>query len=77
MEAISQPKEQRKRKRHEGETNSIRKRSKRNKDPSGRDVVDKLDMLIEQYRSKFSQPKPETFDAEKQGSKKLRRWFQA
>ncbi|OMO75597.1 hypothetical protein COLO4_26001 [Corchorus olitorius] len=50
---------------------------KRNKNPSGREVVDKLDMLIEQYRSKFSQPKSETPDAEKQGSKKLRRWFQA
>ncbi|XVE93696.1 hypothetical protein REPUB_Repub01dG0216400 [Reevesia pubescens] len=64
-------------KRQEGETNSKRKRPIRNKNPSGRDVVDKLYMLIEQYRSKFSQPKSETPDAEKQGSKKLRMWFQA
>ncbi|XWS40072.1 hypothetical protein CRYUN_Cryun18bG0109000 [Craigia yunnanensis] len=80
QEAVLQPKErmrQEQTKWQEGETNSKRKRSKRNKDPSGRDVVDKLDMLIEQYRSKFSQPKSETPDAEKQGSKKLRRWFQA
>ncbi|XVE67017.1 hypothetical protein DITRI_Ditri08aG0126400 [Diplodiscus trichospermus] len=72
-EAVLQPKERTR----QGETNSKRKRSKGNKDPSGRDAVDKLDMLIEQYRSKFSQPKSETPDAEKQGSKKLRRWFQA
>ncbi|KAA3454213.1 RNA-binding protein 28 isoform X1 [Gossypium australe] len=80
VKAISHPKErkrQEKAKSEEGETNLKRKRSKRNKDPSGRDVVDKLDMLIEQYRSKFSQPKSGTPDAEKQGSKKLRRWFQA
>ncbi|XWS54955.1 hypothetical protein CRYUN_Cryun10bG0133800 [Craigia yunnanensis] len=80
VEAVLQLKERTRQeptKRQEGETNSKRKRSKRNKDPSGRDVVDKLDMLIEQYRSKFSQPKSETPDAEKQGSKKLRRWFQA
>ncbi|KAG8473677.1 hypothetical protein CXB51_035518 [Gossypium anomalum] len=78
--AVSHPKErtrQEKAKPEEGETNLKRKRPKRNKDPSGRDVVDKLDMLIEQYRSKFSQPKSGTPDAEKQGSKKLRRWFQA
>ncbi|GMI88149.1 hypothetical protein like AT2G21440 [Hibiscus trionum] len=79
VEAVSQPKErtrQEKAKREDGETNSKRKRPRRNKDPSGRDVVDKLDMLIEQYRSKFSQPKS-TPEAKKQGSKKLRRWFQA
>ncbi|KAE8667398.1 Alpha/beta-Hydrolases superfamily protein [Hibiscus syriacus] len=79
VEAIAQPKErtrQVKAKREEGEANSKRKRPGRNKDPSGRDVVDKLDMLIEQYRSKFSHPKS-TPEAEKQGSKKLRRWFQA
>ncbi|XP_039006896.1 RNA-binding protein 28-like isoform X2 [Hibiscus syriacus] len=78
-EAVPQPKERTqegKAKREEGETNSKRKRPRRNKDPSGRDVLDKLDMLIEQYRSKFSQPKSAP-EAEKQGSKKLRRWFQA
>ncbi|XWS67858.1 hypothetical protein CRYUN_Cryun04dG0041000 [Craigia yunnanensis] len=80
VETVLQPKERMPKeqaKQREGETSSKGKRSKRNKDPSGRDVVDKLDMLIEQYRSKFSQPKSETSDAEKQGSKKLRRWFQA
>ncbi|XP_022726046.1 RNA-binding protein 28-like isoform X2 [Durio zibethinus] len=80
VEAVLQPKERTPKEqanRQEGKTNSKRKRSKRNKDPSGRDVVDKLDMLIEQYRSKFSQQKSKTSDAEKQGSKKIRRWFQA
>ncbi|XP_007042088.2 PREDICTED: RNA-binding protein 28 [Theobroma cacao] len=80
MEAVLQPKErmpQQQAKQQEGEKSSKRKRSQKKKNPSGRDVVDKLDMLIEQYRSKFSQPKSETAAAEKQGSKKLRRWFQA
>ncbi|XVF67767.1 hypothetical protein PTKIN_Ptkin10aG0148600 [Pterospermum kingtungense] len=78
VEAVLQLKErQEQTKQREGETNSKRKRPKRNKEPSGRDVVDKLDMLIEQYRSKFSQPKSETPGTEKQGSKRLRRWFQA
>ncbi|KAE8729147.1 epoxide hydrolase 2-like [Hibiscus syriacus] len=78
VEAIPQPKERTRQvhaKREEGEANSKGKRPRRNKDPSGRDVVDKLDMLIEQYRSKFSRPKS-TPEAEKQCSKKLRRWFQ-
>lgn len=38
----------------EGGENMMRRRS-RNKDPVGRDVTDKLDMLIEKYRSTFSQ----------------------
>lgn len=74
VEAVSQSKErtrQEQKQRLEGERNTKRKRSKQNKNPSG-EVVDKLDMLIEQYRSKFSQPK-----SGKQDSKKLRRWFQA
>ncbi|KAF5727175.1 putative RNA-binding family protein [Tripterygium wilfordii] len=49
------------------------KKAKKNKDPLGRDAVDKLDMLIAQYRSKFSQQSSEKTD--KQGSK-LRKWFQ-
>lgn len=80
VKAVSHRKErtrQEKAKPEERETNLKRTRPKRNKDPSGRDVGDKLDMLIEQYRSKFSQPRSGTPDAEKQGSKKLRRWFQA
>ncbi|XP_021286016.1 RNA-binding protein 28 [Herrania umbratica] len=80
IEAVLQPKErmpQQQAKQQEGEKSSKRKRSQKNKTQSGRDVVDKLDTLIEQYRSKFSQPKSETPGAEKQASKKLRRWFQA
>lgn len=52
-----------------------RKRSKKNKDPLGRDVVDKLDVLIEQYRSKFSNLNKS--DGEKQGSVQLKRWFES
>ncbi|CAN6686052.1 unnamed protein product [Malus baccata var. baccata] len=60
-----------------GETETRRKRPKKNKDPLGRDVGDKLDMLIEQYRSKYSQRSSAQTDGEKQGSKKLRKWFQS
>ncbi|KAH9602356.1 hypothetical protein KSS87_020021 [Heliosperma pusillum] len=52
-------------------------RRKKNKEPVGRDVVDKLDNLIEQYKSKFSQ-KTDDSDANKQGSKQqIKRWFQS
>ncbi|CAN1234828.1 RNA-binding protein 28 [Linum perenne] len=44
-----------------------RKRPKKNKDQ------DKLDLLIEQYRTKFSKPK----NAENQQKKPLKRWFQS
>lgn len=53
----------------------IRKKSKRNSDPLGRDVVDKLDTLIEQYRSKFARRSTDPTDHEKRGSKQIRRWF--
>ncbi|CAB4320502.1 unnamed protein product [Prunus armeniaca] len=53
-----------------------RKKSKKNKGPLGRDVTDKLDMLIEQYGSKYSQQSTVRTDGVKQGSRKLRKWFQ-
>ncbi|VVA31521.1 Hypothetical predicted protein [Prunus dulcis] len=53
-----------------------RKRPKKNKDPLGRDVTDKLDTLIDQYRSKYSQRSSVQTDGEKQGSRKLSKWFQ-
>ncbi|CAL8176035.1 unnamed protein product [Prunus armeniaca] len=53
-----------------------RKKSKKNKGPLGRDVTDKLGMLIEQYRSKYSQQSTVRPDGVKQGSRKLRKWFQ-
>ncbi|XP_019183951.1 PREDICTED: RNA-binding protein 28-like [Ipomoea nil] len=53
------------------------KKGKKNKDPLGRDVVDKLDVLIEQYRSKFSKASSDQTDGNKHGSKRLRRWFQS
>lgn len=53
------------------------KKRKKNTDPVGRDVVDKLDVLIEQYRSKFSKGGSDQTDGNKQCSKKLRRWFQS
>ncbi|KAL8138862.1 hypothetical protein V2J09_004863 [Rumex salicifolius] len=50
----------------------------KNKEPLGRDTVDKLDLLIEQYRSKFSRRSSDKATGEKQtgGSKQIRRWFQ-
>ncbi|XP_050232696.1 uncharacterized protein LOC126681245 isoform X2 [Mercurialis annua] len=62
---------------NQGEQQEREKRSKRNKEPVGRDVVDKLDMLIEQYRSKFSNQRPEKLDGEKQANKPTKRWFQS
>lgn len=54
----------------------IRKRSKKS-DPVGRDTVDKLDMLIEQYRTKFTGNSSAQPDGKKQGSKNLKRWFES
>lgn len=54
-----------------------RKRPKKNKDSVGKDTVDKLDMLIEQYRSKFSHKGSQGNDGEKKQSKQLRKWFQS
>ncbi|ONH91129.1 hypothetical protein PRUPE_8G095100 [Prunus persica] len=60
-----------------GEENvTRRKRPKKNKDPLGRDVTDKLDTLIEQYRSNYSQRSSVQTDGEKQGSRNLSKWFQ-
>jgi len=53
-----------------------KKRPKKNKDSAGKDVVDKLDMLIEQYRSKFSR-KGSQENGEKKPSNQLRKWFQS
>lgn len=51
-----------------------RKKSKKNKDPLGRDMEDKLDVLIKQYTSKFSGKA----EGEKQGPpRQLKRWFQS
>ncbi|XP_047970098.1 RNA-binding protein 28-like isoform X2 [Salvia hispanica] len=57
-----------------GERN--RKRRKRS-DPVGRDVTDKLDKLIEKYRSKFTGSGSTQSDVKKQGTKSLKRWFQS
>lgn len=53
-----------------------RKRTRKNKDSVGKDTVDRLDMLIEQYRSKFSNKGSQGSDGEKKQSKQLRKWFQ-
>jgi nucleolar protein 4 len=60
----------------EGNDLNLRKRSK-GKDPLGRDTEDKLDMLIEQYRAKFSGKGKNDSEGEKQGSRRLGRWFQS
>nr|GEW22314.1 RNA-binding protein 28 [Tanacetum cinerariifolium] len=51
------------------DTNSTKRR--KNKDPLGKDTTDKLDMLIEQYRSKFSGNRTNKSDGEKEGSRRL------
>ncbi|GJV93207.1 RNA-binding protein 28, partial [Tanacetum coccineum] len=53
------------------DTNSTKRR--KNKDPLGKDTTDKLDMLIEQYRSKFSGNRTNKSDGEKEGSRRLGR----
>ncbi|KAJ4827479.1 hypothetical protein Tsubulata_006825 [Turnera subulata] len=63
--------------RNAAESSQKSKRPKKNKEPLGRDVVDKLDMLIEQYRSKFTKQGSEKHDDEKQANKQSRRWFKA
>ncbi|KZV26202.1 RNA-binding protein 28 [Dorcoceras hygrometricum] len=60
----------------EGINQRNRKKGKRN-DAVGKDVVDKLDLLIEQYRSKFTQGDSLRSDDKKQGSKRLKRWFES
>ncbi|KAM3220307.1 RNA-binding protein 28 [Capsicum annuum] len=55
-----------------------KKRDKKKKDPLGRDVVDKLDMLIEQYTSKFTHSSSNQTNGNQQRSKQqLKRWFQS
>ncbi|KAF5443905.1 hypothetical protein F2P56_036425 [Juglans regia] len=81
MEADVQPKMRKLRdqREHPKEERDLKrgKRPKKRKDPVGQDVADKLDMLIEQYRSKFSRQSDEKTDGEKQGSRQLRKWFQS
>ncbi|KAG6709435.1 hypothetical protein I3842_06G132300 [Carya illinoinensis] len=81
MEADVQPKKRELRNQRENpkEERDLRrgKRPKKRKDPVGQDAADKLDMLIEQYRSKFSRQSDEKTDGEKQGSRQLRKWFQS
>uniref|UniRef100_A0A1J3GHU7 RNA-binding protein 28 n=1 Tax=Noccaea caerulescens TaxID=107243 RepID=A0A1J3GHU7_NOCCA len=50
---------------------------KKKKKQGGGEVVDKLDMLIEQYRSKFSQKSSAKTGPQKQSSGQVRRWFQS
>ncbi|KAL8238220.1 hypothetical protein R6Q59_019301 [Mikania micrantha] len=54
-----------------------RRKNKQNKDPLGLDTADKLDMLIEQYRSKFSGNQTNKSEGENQRSRRLGRWFQS
>ncbi|MED6155897.1 hypothetical protein PIB30_009673 [Stylosanthes scabra] len=59
----------------QGEPKFSKKRPKKNKESVGKDVVDKLDMLIEQYKSKFSHKGSQGNDSDKKPSKQLRKWF--
>ncbi|XP_073149549.1 uncharacterized protein [Henckelia pumila] len=60
----------------EGTNPRNRKKGKKN-GAVGKDMVDKLDLLIEQYRSKFTQNDSLRSDDKKQGSKRLKRWFES
>ncbi|GER46218.1 RNA-binding protein, partial [Striga asiatica] len=53
-----------------------RKRGKKS-EPVGRDVGDKLDLLIEQYRAKFAGNDSAEAEGKKQSSKRLKRWFES
>lgn len=53
----------------------IQKQKTRSKDPSEQGIVDKLDMLVEQYRAKFSQHTQDTTGGQNQCSRQLKRWF--
>ncbi|XP_030450451.2 uncharacterized protein LOC115672693 isoform X1 [Syzygium oleosum] len=53
------------------------RRPKKIKEPPGREAVDKLDRLIEQYRAKFSQQRSGKGDGLKDASKKRSRWFES
>lgn len=61
------------------EPQRARKDTKRRKKvSSGEEVVDKLDKLIEQYRSKFSQRGAnKSKDEANSGHKEVRRWFES
>lgn len=61
---------------NEGNDRRDRKRSKKN-DAVGRDTVDKLDLLIEKYRSKFTGDDSSQSGDKKQGSRSLKRWFES
>ncbi|KFK32898.1 hypothetical protein AALP_AA6G302400 [Arabis alpina] len=64
--------------RGEESLNGQRKRNKQNekKKQGGPEVLDKLDMLIEQYRSKFSQNSAKA-GPQKQSTGQVRKWFQS
>ncbi|KAK6916606.1 RNA recognition motif domain [Dillenia turbinata] len=61
-----------------GRSKGSKQRKKTGKDKnaeSGKEVVDKLDMLIEQYRSKFSQKNVNKTEGE-EATKRIKRWFE-
>jgi len=62
--------------RGEENRNGQRKRKKQGQGQGGAEVVDKLDLLIEKYRSKFSQSSAKT-GPQKQSSGQVRRWFES
>lgn len=73
VEAASKPKEKMMQQ-TEGKDLKKRERVKPNKAQGRGEVTDKLDMLIQQYKHKFSQ---KISSDETQGSEKRRRWFQS
>jgi len=77
VEADVQPRKRKLQNQKEERDLKRRRKPKKSEGPEGKGAVDKLDMLIEQYRSKFSRQSSVKTDGEKQGSRQLRRWFQS
>ncbi|XP_062176647.1 uncharacterized protein LOC133881670 isoform X3 [Alnus glutinosa] len=77
LEADVQPRKRKLQNQKEERDLKRRRKPKKSEGPEGKGAVDKLDMLIEQYRSKFSRQSSVKTDGEKQGSRQLRRWFQS
>ncbi|CAM8929500.1 unnamed protein product [Rhodiola kirilowii] len=62
---------------HPAQQPNERKKTKSNKNSGAHEVVDKLDKLIEQYRTKFTQNLSDKSGNERKNSKELRRWYQS
>lgn len=78
-DAIKQPRKRKSRgpMEIENDDSNRKRRSGKNKDVLGRDRTDKLDMLIEQYKSKYTERNSTQPDGGGKSSGQLRKWFKA